>query len=51
MDTNAVFKDAPTSVYHKPGFYHTELVSVSWDVPVRYKRLVAVGSGAYGQVW
>ncbi|XP_012942328.1 mitogen-activated protein kinase 14 [Aplysia californica] len=34
----------------KPGFYHTELVSVSWDVPVRYKRLCPVGSGAYGQV-
>ncbi|KAH9496306.1 Mitogen-activated protein kinase 14 [Bulinus truncatus] len=34
----------------KPGFYHTELVSTSWDVPSRYKRLVPIGSGAYGQV-
>uniref|UniRef100_A0A0B7AIY3 mitogen-activated protein kinase n=1 Tax=Arion vulgaris TaxID=1028688 RepID=A0A0B7AIY3_9EUPU len=34
----------------KPGFYHTELVSTSWDVPLRYKRLTPIGSGAYGQV-
>lgn len=34
----------------KPGFYHTELVSTSWDVPIRYKRLTPIGSGAYGQV-
>lgn len=34
----------------KPGFYHTELVSTSWDVPSRYKRLIPIGSGAYGQV-
>uniref|UniRef100_A0A0B6ZJW0 mitogen-activated protein kinase n=1 Tax=Arion vulgaris TaxID=1028688 RepID=A0A0B6ZJW0_9EUPU len=34
----------------KPGFYHTELVNTSWDVPVRYTRLSPVGGGAYGQV-
>ncbi|GFN74924.1 mitogen-activated protein kinase, partial [Plakobranchus ocellatus] len=34
----------------KPGFYHTEIVATSWDVPLRYKNLTPIGGGAYGQV-
>lgn len=28
-----------------------EINKTEWDIPVRYKQLSAVGSGAYGQVW
>ncbi|XP_044743520.1 mitogen-activated protein kinase p38b-like isoform X1 [Chrysoperla carnea] len=31
-------------------FYRMEINKTEWDIPVRYKQLSAVGSGAYGQV-
>lgn len=34
----------------KEGFYQIELNKTVWEVPVRYKDLGIIGSGAYGQV-
>jgi p38 MAP kinase len=34
----------------KPGFHRTELNKTVWEMPERYTKLIAVGSGAYGQV-
>ncbi|KAL8611253.1 hypothetical protein ACOMHN_013684 [Nucella lapillus] len=32
------------------GFYKTELVASTWEVPQKYQRLAPLGNGAYGQV-
>ncbi|XP_076468687.1 mitogen-activated protein kinase 14B-like [Babylonia areolata] len=32
------------------GFYKTELVATTWEVPQKYQRLSPLGVGAYGQV-
>jgi len=34
----------------KEGFYQIELNKTVWEVPIRYKDLGIIGSGAYGQV-
>lgn len=34
----------------KENYYQVELNKTAWEVPTRYKDLVPVGSGAYGQV-
>lgn len=34
-----------------PQFYSVEINRTEWNVPERYQKLTAVGSGAYGQVW
>ncbi|XP_037070098.1 mitogen-activated protein kinase p38b-like isoform X1 [Pollicipes pollicipes] len=34
----------------KPGFYTVELNKTKWEIPLRYKDLSPVGTGAYGQV-
>lgn len=35
----------------KPGFKRYEINRTVWEVPDRYAKLQAIGSGAYGQVW
>lgn len=32
-------------------FHKVEVNKTVWEVPTRYQYLIAVGSGAYGQVW
>lgn len=32
-------------------FHKVEVNKTVWEVPDRYQKLSAVGSGAYGQVW
>ena len=32
-------------------FYKTEINKTEWEVPEQYQQLIAIGSGAYGQVW
>eukprot|EP00079_Xenopus_tropicalis_P015977 XP_004914193.1 PREDICTED: mitogen-activated protein kinase 12 isoform X2 [Xenopus tropicalis] len=34
----------------RKGFYRQDINKTKWDVPVRYRDLAAVGSGAYGTV-
>lgn len=34
-----------------PAFYKKEIHKTEWEIPQRYQDLIAVGSGAYGQVW
>uniref|UniRef100_A0A3B3VKA4 mitogen-activated protein kinase n=1 Tax=Poecilia latipinna TaxID=48699 RepID=A0A3B3VKA4_9TELE len=34
----------------RPGFHRVEVQKTTWDVPERYMKLLAVGSGAYGTV-
>jgi len=34
----------------KDNYYQVELNKTAWEVPERYKELVPIGSGAYGQV-
>lgn len=35
----------------RSGFHRVEIQETTWDVPVRYSALRAIGSGAYGTVW
>ena len=33
------------------GYYRQELNKTTWEVPIEYQELSAVGAGAYGSVW
>lgn len=35
----------------RAGFHRLDVQKTTWDVPLRYSALRAVGSGAYGTVW